>query len=402
VKQRNGSIQQSKLKQAEQLLQRYEMDTWLILTREGSDPSMPLLIGVRSVHQAAIFIRQDGQHLALTSVSDKGNYEGTGLFSKVVVYEDSMEEVFQELFQELSPAKLALNFSASDHLCDGLTQGLFLWLEDVIGAESLSSLEISSEKMLKELRSLKTEQEIERIQQAVDLTTDIYDAVFSHMACGMTEIEIGQLFVEEMKKRDVCNGLGNPYDPPLVCAVRNGLAHRKPSHYQTRPGDIVIIDFSVKYQDYVSDIARTCYMLKPGEEAPPEDIQRAFDTAIEAITQSIYELVPGKKGFEVDQVGRKVIEAAGYPTIRHSVGHQVGRATHDGGTILGPQRIPPRPEVEGVIQPGEVYAVEPTVIQDDGLPCILVEENVLVTNDAPIILSKRQTELVTIKKNQVI
>lgn len=399
MQQLKETIQMSKLKQAEVLMEKSGIDTWLILTREGADPCMPLMLGIRSVHQAAIFIRQDGNHIAVTSVSDKGNYEATDLFQKVIIYEASMEQTFLEIFDSLKVEKLGLNYSESDHLCDGLTQGLYGWLEDTIGSTRLGVLEVSSEPVLKELRSIKTELEIERIQTAVNLTTDIYDCVFNQIKCGMTEIEIGQLFVQEMRKRDVTNGLGNPFDPPLVCTVRNGLAHRKPGNHKTQPGDIIIIDFSLKYEDYVSDIARTCYVLKPGEKAAPADIQKAFDTAVHAISETIAQLVPGKKGYEVDAVGRKVIEEGGYPTIRHSVGHQVGRATHDGGTILGPKRVPPRPEVEGVIQAGEIYAVEPTVIQDEGLPCMLVEENVLVTESAPIILSKRQTELVLIKSN---
>lgn len=85
-----------------------------------------------------------------------------------------------------------------------------------------------------------------------------------------------------------------------------------------------------------------------------------------------------------------------YRPIKHSVGHQVGRDTHDGGTILGPVKTPRRPEVEGVLQVGEVYAIEPTVIQDDGLPCILVEENVVLTEEGAEILSQSQKELVLI------
>lgn len=183
-----------------------------------------------------------------------------------------------------------------------------------------------------------------------------------------------------------------------MCAVRHGLAHRKPSDRLVEPGDTVIVDFSLKYDDYVSDIARTFYFLKKDEEQAPEDIEHAFKTAHKAITASITELTVGKKGFEIDEAGRKVIELAGYPTIRHSVGHQIGRATHDGGTILGPKRIPARLAVEGVLRAGEVYAIEPTVIQDDGLPCILVEENVLVTHKGPNILSKRQNELWLVKE----
>lgn len=389
-----------KADQAVQLMKQNGIDSWLILTREGSDPALPLLVGIRSVHMAAIFLRSNGEHLALTSVSDRGSYEAIGLFHRILTYEASMEESFLNIFNQLNPQKVALNISESDHLCDGLTQGMYLWLEKVLGRNRLQQIETSSERLLKKLRSIKTHSEIEQIQQAITMTTEIYQVVFGQIVCGMTEIEIGDLFVQEMKRRGASNGLGHPHDPPLVCIVRKGLAHRKPASHVTKPGDLLIIDFSLKLNDYVSDIARTCYFLPEQETYPPVEIQHAFNTAIAAIDASIESLLPNKAGFEVDAAGRKVIEEAGYPTIRHSVGHQVGRETHDGGTILGPKRIPIRPEVEGVIAAGEIYAIEPTVIQDNGLPCILVEENVLVTEQGPLILSERQTELVIIESGR--
>lgn len=392
----NRTIAKEKLDQATTLLRENGIDSWLIITREGSDPSLPLLVGTRSVHQAVIFINKTGRHRVVTSVSDKESYLETELFEEVITYEATIDDVFLHEFNKEKPSQLALNISEGDHLCDGLSLGLYNWLERVLGKEVLQQIEVSSEPILKELRSVKSESEISAIQKAVDLTIDVYEEVFSQIKPGMTEKDIGQLFVIGMKKRGVSNGLGNPYDPPLVCTVRNGLAHRKPGDHVTKPGDIVIIDFSLKYEGYVSDIARTCYFLKPGEKEAPEEIQRAFNAAIDAITESISALKPGMKGYEVDQVGRSCIEQHGYPTIRHSVGHQVGRETHDGGTVLGPRRNPPRRAVEGEIQVGEVYAIEPTVIQDNGLPCILVEENVVVTEDQPIILSKRQTKLITI------
>ncbi len=164
------------------------------------------------------------------------------------------------------------------------------------------------------------------------------------------------------------------------------------------PGDILICDVSVRYRDYVSDIARTAYAPAPGESAPPGEIARAFRTARAAIDASMEALRPGVRGFEVDAAGRAVIEAAGYPTIRHSTGHQIGRNCHDGGTLLGPRRSGGRPEVEGIVAVGEVYAIEPTVIQDGGLPCMLVEENVVVRETGVEVLSKRQDELVLIRR----
>ncbi|HLQ72301.1 MAG TPA: M24 family metallopeptidase [Bacillota bacterium] len=385
-----------KVEQAVKLMKKEKVDTWLILTREGSDPSVPLLLGIRSVHQAVVFINQNGKHVAITSVSDQGNYEQTGLYHMVIPYHASLEDTFLSYFEELNPKKMALNISEDDHLCDGLTLGQYMWLKNCIGREKLKEIEMSSSKILKQIRSIKSSTEMACIQKAVELTDEIYGVVHSKIRCGMTEIEIGNLFVEEMKSRNVTNGLGNPYDPPMVCIVRKGLAHRKPANYRTIPGDIVIIDFSLDYKNYKSDIARTFYFLKPDEIHPPNNIQKAFTAAIEAITASIECLVAGEKGFEVDAAGRTVIESYQYPTVQHAVGHQIGRATHDGGTILAARRTPPRPDTETPVQNGEVYAIEPTVIQDNGLPSVLVEENVLVTPSGPKILSERQMKLLTI------
>lgn len=385
-----------KLDFAARLLEEKGIDCWLILTREGSDPSAPLMLGTTSVHQAGIFIKRDGRHIVLASPNDRGNFETTGLFSEIITYGKNFEEKLIEIFNRINPGKLALNFSKSDNLCDGLTVGQYMILEKAIGKEKLLTLEVSSEEILKELRSIKTPAEIERIKKAVDYTIEIYDEVFEKIKCGMTEKEIGQLFVEGMKKRGVTNGIDGPNDPPIVCIVRAGLAHRKPGNTPVLPGDILIMDFSVKYMDYVSDIARTVYFLKPGETSAPYEVQHAFETAVGAISKVIDFIAPGKKGYEVDEIGRKHIEKSGYPTVRHSVGHQIGRQCHDGGTLLGPRKAYPRPEVEGVIKAGEVYAIEPTVIQDGGLPCMLVEENVAITEEEVKILSRRQLKLVTI------
>ncbi len=391
-----AQIVKEKLDSAIKLMDREKIDTWLILTRMGYDPSLPFVTDMETEHLTAYFIHKSGEHVAIVSEEECDSFKGSEVYSNIKTYSSHMDDVFVEVFNSYEPKKLALNMSLYDHLYDGLSLGLYQWIEKLIGAEELNGIEVSSEPIVQPLRCVKSPAEIEAVQTAVNHTTDIFEAAFEQMNVGMTEKEIGHLFVEEMKKRGVTNGLGEPYDLPLVCIVRCGLAHRKPADHIVKPGDIVIIDFSLRAESgYVSDIARTCYFLKEDEESPPKDVENAFNAAVEAISASIDALYPGKKGHEVDAVGRSVIESHGYPTIRHSVGHQVGRATHDGGTILGPRKMPPRPQVEGVIQAGEIYAIEPTVIQDDGLPCILVEENVLVTENEPIVLSKRQLELVT-------
>lgn len=389
------SVAAEKIAQAVALLNDCDIDAWLILSREGTDSSFELMTGQRSIHQAICLIHREGAPQLFSSQSDYESYAQSGLFD-VQVYETSLEDVLTQALDKAKPKRLALNISQDDALCDGLTLGQYMWLAQALGAERLRHIEVSSEVILSPLRSIKTDSEIACVTAAVSHTIDIFDEVFGKMRSGMTEIDVGNLFVDSMKHRGVTSGLGAAFDPPLVCAVKRGLAHRKPTDYVLKQGDIVIIDASVRYQQYVSDIARTCYIAGPNGSVP-SDVQHAFDTAVAAISKGIEALQPGKRGYEVDEVARKHIETSGYPSIRHAVGHQVGRACHDGGTVLGPRRDTSRPQVEGVIQPGQIYAMEPTVIQDDGLPCVLVEEDVLVTAMGNRVLSRRQMDLVVIR-----
>ncbi len=393
-------IPREKIRQLEALLARQDIDGLLLVSREAGDPILPFLIGDDTVHLGAAFFMRDGEHIMITSQSDEKKFLQSGIFSQVLTYSKSLEEVFVPVFERLAPRRLALNVSENDVIADGLTYGLYRMLEQMLGKERLSAVEVSGESLVRELCSVKSETEIAYLRASIQITNDIYDEVFDRVRCGMSEKEIGDLFVEGMKARDVCNGLGAPYDYPIVCIVREGLAHRSPGDARTRPGDILICDFSVKYRGYISDIARTAYFLAPGETEPPADIQHAFDTARGAITATIDFIGPGRQGWEVDAVGRKAVEDGGFPTVRHSVGHPIGRKCHDSGTALSPKRPNNMAACCRPIGCGEVYAIEPTVIQDGGLPCMLVEENVVIRPQGAEVLSRRQDALYLIPSGE--
>lgn len=388
------TIPKEKVKQLEDLLQSRDLDAYLIFVRESSDCILPFLIGDDAIHLAAAFFTKSGKHIMLTSKSDEKKFYQSGIFSEVLTYDKSINEKFCQVLDEINPNKLVINFSENDTISDGLTQGLYMTLADMIGQERLSKLEVSSEEIVRELRAVKSPAEIEILHTAIQMTCDIYDEVFTKVHVGMTEKEIGDLFVDGMKSRGVCNGLGKPYDYPICCLVRCGLSHRGPGDNKSQPGDILVMDFSIKYKDYISDVSRTAYFLKEGETECDPEVKRAFDTANRAIDKAIETIGIGVRGHEVDAAARQVIVDAGYPTVRHSVGHSIGRECHDTGTNLSPYRGDDKAACCRPIGPNEIYALEPTVLQDDGLPCIIVEDDVLVTESGDIqVLSRRQRDI---------
>ncbi len=85
----------------------------------------------------------------------------------------------------------------------------------------------------------------------------------------------------------------------------------------------------------------------------------------------------------------------GYPEITHATGHQIGRAVHDGGALLGPRwkRYGGAPYES--LEKGMVFTIEPTLFLDDGVHFI-VEENIVVTESGMEYLTQRQNELILI------
>ncbi|MGM0432848.1 MAG: M24 family metallopeptidase, partial [Spirochaetota bacterium] len=292
----------------------------------------------------------------------------------------------------LDPKRIAINYSRDNHLADGLTVGSFRQLKSMLGATYADRLE-SSEPFLQKLRSIKSSLEVEYIQKAVDITLEIYDEVFAQLKKGMSEVQIGQLFVNGMASRGVINGISRKLTPPIV--MKEHIAHRPPGESVLQEGDYLVIDFSVDYNGYCSDIARTCYVLREGETGPSETMQRAFETVYAAIDKALEALKPGAIGRDVDQAAREHILGSGYQDIFHAVGHQVGRDVHDGGVLLGPEKKRYGRSPLGMIEEGMVFAVEPTILYEEG-PAIISEENVLVTCDGAKLLSRRQEALVLI------
>ena len=90
---------------------------------------------------------------------------------------------------------------------------------------------------------------------------------------------------------------------------------------------------------------------------------------------------------------RNIVLEADYPQFKHATGHQLGRAVHDGGTLIGPAwprygNTPYQP-----LEVGQVYTVEPHVFVP-GYGVMGLEEDVLVTENEAIYLSEPQKALI--------
>jgi Xaa-Pro aminopeptidase len=137
------------------------------------------------------------------------------------------------------------------------------------------------------------------------------------------------------------------------------------------------------------------YFLEEGENQPPEDVQRGFDTIVKAIKEAAGAMKPGITGKEVDGIARRTVTGAGYPEFKYATGHHLGRTAHDGAGILGPEweRYGDTPNYR--LEDGHVYTIEPGLFVP-GRGYIGLEEDVAVTEKGVEFLGSPQTELIVI------
>ncbi len=382
-------IVKEKIQQARGLMAEHGVDAWFLVDTEGRDPALSLLVGGATSGRSLYVFDRRGPVRAVTGFPDKGHLEALGVFDEVICTEKAtMEELMVFLHDDISPGRFMLNYSEGDSLCDGLSHGTFLWISRVLGPERMKGA-ISSEPVLQQLRAVKSAEELDRVQRSIDFNLEIYEEVSSQLAGGLTEKEIQALFRRAIDRR-VPQGV-MPQDGPLVLLPKAGMAHREPTDARLEPGDMLVIDFGLGFRGYHSDIARTFYHLRPGEERAPDAILDAFRAVRGAIHASFSAMRPGVAGFEVDRIAREHLVERGYPPIKHSLGHQIGQQVHDGGTSLRPLRPGQDPNEAGRLQEGELYTLEPTILE--GELSIISEENVRVTDHGAENLHPWQTEL---------
>ena len=123
---------------------------------------------------------------------------------------------------------------------------------------------------------------------------------------------------------------------------------------------------------------------------PPAEVRRLFDTIRRGVDAIIEQLKDGEPTWKPAAAAQEVLVGAGYPAFTYGVGHQIGRATHDGGAGLGrftdntPQQY---------IEAGNVFTAEGLETFLDGRGWISLEDDVWVTERGNEVLTPQQREL---------
>ncbi len=245
---------------------------------------------------------------------------------------------------------------------------------------------------------LKSPPEIEKMRQSNQIVAEILEEVKKAVRPGITTRDLDELAETLTAKhgaRPAFKGYSG-YPATLCASVNEEVIHGIPSSRVLAEGDLLSLDFGVVYDGYYGDAAVTVPVGTVSELA-----ERLMRTTEEALYLGIEQARPQNRLLSISAAIQRHVEARGFSVVRDFVGHGIGKSLHEKPQV-------PNFGVSGKgirLQPGMTLAIEPminagrpdvrvladgwTAVTKDGSLSAHFEHSVAITEDGPVILSKR-------------
>lgn len=247
----------------------------------------------------------------------------------------------------------------------------------------------SLDKIMDNLRGIKTPEEIELLKKAIQISVIGQVEVMKAMKPGMSETEVQGIHEFVFKK------FGSEYEgyPSIVGAGNNGcilhyIDNQKP---EIQNDEMILMDLGAEYHGYTADITRTIPVngkFSPEQKAIYDLVYNAQQAAIEASKAGVSWKSTGELARDIINQGLYELGIIASPDAHHmyyphGLGHHIGLDVHDSGNY-------------DVFESGMVFTVEPGVYIPEGSKCdkkwwkiaVRIEDDVMIGEDGnPILLS---------------
>lgn len=249
-----------------------------------------------------------------------------------------------------------------------------------------------------EMRLHKSEDEVELMQKAADISVDAHFLAMRKTKPGMNEFQIESLIEAFMREKGAS---GVAYNSIVGAGDNATILHYVENNMPLKDGDLLLIDAGAEYKGYAADITRTFPVNGKYTAAQREVYDVVLDVQLQCIEATkTGQTVKGRQDLSIELLteGMKKIGLLKGKTAdlikkkeylkyyMHGVGHYIGRDVHDAGRYFNDQAAKDsRP-----LAPGMVLTVEPGLYippDDRSAPAkfrgigIRIEDDILVTKD---------------------
>lgn len=212
---------------------------------------------------------------------------------------------------------------------------------------------VSATQILRPLRAIKSEAEIDQMREAGKITEAAFGDAVKQLRVGMTELEVVEEINYQLRKH---GSLGESFttslynsgpNHPLLFGQRMATWPRQ----LTAPVSI-LFDFGAIYNGWCYDYGRTVFF-----GTPPAELLNIYELVMASQAAGIAALKAGAATTtEADAAARQVIVDGGYgPEFRHRLGHGIGMDVHEPPFLTKGD--------ETLLQEGMLFTIEPSITQ---------------------------------------
>ena len=393
------------------LMARAEIDMWIVMAREyNEDPVMrtmlpPTWLSARRTTMLVMARRADGgvDRLAVA------RYNVGTFFEKAWDPKTQPDQFARlaEVIADYDPQRIGINVSDDYGHADGLVHTL---REDFLAAlpARYQRRLVSAEALAVGWLETRTEPEIAIYQLVSRLAHHIVEE-------GLSEKVIvpGQTTTDDVVwwYRNRVQSLGlETWFHPSVDVQRAAQPDTVGQDFSSRqgadvimPGDLVHMDFGIRYLGLHTDTQRNAYVLRPGETEAPEDLRAALAQGNRLQDILTSHMITGRTGNEILRLS---LEQARSEGLRPSIyTHPIGLHGHASGPTIG--MWDKQGGVPGTgdypLYPNTAYAIELNVTVS--VPAwnnqdvrIMLEENALFDGTQVRYIDGRRTDLLLIPR----
>ena len=349
----------------------HQEETMLLLAPDAFDPN----------HREILFIRQPSEHLAIWEGHKHTKEQATAISGIANV---KWLSEFPGIFRQVACEMKTIYLNTNEHQRADVTVET---RDNRFVRNCLSQFPLHQYQRLAplmyELRTVKSQYEVDAIQAACNLTGKGFVRVCKFLKPGVNEAEVEAEFAHEFIRAK-----GQfAYGPIIASGANNNILHYNQNDRTCKKGDLLLLDVAAGLGNYMSDLTRTI----PISGKFTRRQKQVYNAVLRIFRHQVAALVPGKTTrdlrLECEEVTAKECVDLGLlkmsqvkkqnpndPAVRqyfmHGVSHPIGLDVHD--ATYNHLKI----------APGWVLTVEPAIyIKEEGFG-VRLENTVLVTENS--------------------
>jgi len=346
-------------------------DSMVVLFPDNPDPKYREVLVL--VRPNELKEKWDGKRLRANEAKEISGIE-------TIVWLDSLEGLIQPWIHLADHIYLSSN--ENDRKASPIRSRDYRFIDEMKSKYPLHNY-LRAAKIMKELRGVKTAEEVELQQKAIDITEVTFRRLLKFIKPGVMENEIEAEIYHSFLSQ--CS-TGPAYGSIIASGDRARTLHYVSNNQECKEGELILMDFGAEYGGYCADLTRTvpvsgkfsrrqktvynaCLhlhnyaksLLKPGIT-----IVDYTEKVGEEATQQFLKIGLLKK---TDVKNENPENRAYRKYLYHGISHHLGVDVHDLGTKTEP------------IKAGMVFTVEPGIYIEEEQMGVRIENNLWITRN---------------------